>query len=501
MTDGESVDVDLSGGFFDAGNFIKAILPLSWTLTSMAHAALLWGDSFTAADQTYYLDQTLRNGLDWIMAASSVNDTLFVNIGTQDDVYWGGDLDIPQPREVFNVSRENPGTDVFAAAATALSAASLLYQGIPLQLSEGYNGTIPTGLVNTTYAAELSARAVVLMELALTATPMQVYQDAVPEIEWAYPSTDYYDELVLGSAFTALATRNISWVSQALDQYADAGYPTDQPILNWDQKAPLCPVVMARVALSLPGSDSRLNVSQFQTAAETFLDSLVAGDLSGTSKTDGGLTWYRDYSDSASLNPALNGAVLALAYADLATTSDKSASYIAYAKNQTDYALGDNPLNAVYVVGLSPNSATNPHSSLASGGNSLNTINTVPRVEKYVLYGGVVGGPNKQDLYYDIRDDYDQTEPALDIVAPMLVIAAANIAQGTSATDPYYVGLTEARIIPKRGSGGLSGGAIAGIVVAVLVVVALVVAFCLWFFWWRKRGGASGRRLTRRRKW
>lgn len=63
-----------------------------------------------------------------------------------------------------------------------------------------------------------------------------------------------------------------------------------------------------------------------------------------------------------------------------------------------------------YVVGMNPNSPRNPHSALASGGNDISNINTSPPAEAYVLYGGVVGGPDRRDRYYDIRDDWPQTE-------------------------------------------------------------------------------------------
>lgn len=47
---------------------------------------------------------------------------------------------------------------------------------------------------------------------------------------------------------------------------------------------------------------------------------------------------------------------------------------------------------------------------MASGGDDISNINTSPPVEAYVLYGGVVGGPDERDRYYDLRDDWPQTE-------------------------------------------------------------------------------------------
>lgn len=47
---------------------------------------------------------------------------------------------------------------------------------------------------------------------------------------------------------------------------------------------------------------------------------------------------------------------------------------------------------------------------MASGGNNISDINNDPPQETYVLYGAVVGGPDKYDRYFDIRADWPETE-------------------------------------------------------------------------------------------
>lgn len=138
----------------------------------------------------------------------------------------------------------------------------------------------------------------------------------------------------------------------------------------------------------------------------------------------GGLLVYDGDSDQASLNPALNLAVLLGFYSPLASSQDKSETYASYAASQLNYALGSNPMSCPYVVGSSPNSPQNPHSALSSGGSDINNIDTDPPQEAYVLYGAVVGGPDRHDRFYDIRSDWPQTEPALDLNAPLLTLAA-----------------------------------------------------------------------------
>lgn len=65
---------------------------------------------------------------------------------------------------------------------------------------------------------------------------------------------------------------------------------------------------------------------------------------------------------------------------------------------------------APYIVGANPNSPQNPHSAMASGGNNISDINNSPPQEAYVLYGAVVGGPDKYDRFFDIRADWPETE-------------------------------------------------------------------------------------------
>ncbi len=85
-----------------------------------------------------------------------------------------------------------------------------------------------------------------------------------------------------------------------------------------------------------------------------------------------------------------------------------------------------------------------------------------------MLYGAVVGGPDKQDRFFDIRDDYPQTEIALDYNAPLVAAAVSRIARNVTQDPPYTrstgsanvaSGLPTDSAYPARGGGGLSQGA------------------------------------------
>jgi endoglucanase len=148
-----------------------------------------------------------------------------------------------------------------------------------------------------------------------------------------------------------------------------------------------------------------------------------------------------------------------------------------------------------YIVGANPNSPSNPHSAMASGGNDANDIDTVPQQEAYVLYGAVVGGPSPRDLFHDMRSDWVESEVALDYNAPMLTLAAARAM--SDASDPFYTRLQAGAYASVKPAGapcddavsagchgsGLSTGAKIAIGVVVGVIGLLIVCMAAYWFW------------------
>jgi len=226
--------------------------------------------------------------------------------------------------------------------------------------------------------------------------------------------------------------------------------------------------------------------------AESYFDRIVKKQSQGY-LTQGGLLFYPGDSTDASLNPALSAAMLFTRYAQIASTSDKKRSYLNFAQSQLDYALGKNPMSVPYIVGCNPNSPSNPHSALASGGNNIGDIDTSPAQEAYILYGGVVGGPDKFDDFYDIRSDWPETEVALDSNAAMLTLAAMHVLNDTA--DPYFTSLQAGEYQKHRPQGTpcdaailsgcasrLSKGANIAMAVVLSVVGTFLMTLAVWCF-------------------
>lgn len=343
LSDGQDVKLDLTGGYYDAGDYIKCTFPLSAAVMSICWGATDFGKGYDLANQTPYLDDMLRWSLDWLVKAHPSNDTLFVQIADTNltNAYWGGDQNIPEPRTSYQINNTSPGTDAAAGAAAAFAACSNLYAN--RVFSSSYSG--PATLQNSTYAATLLEHAQQLYNFATSARKV-VYQQSVPEAGVAYPSSGYGDELAIAALFLSWAQNSTSLYQQAQTYYSQYNFSDYQGVFNWDSKTPGLPILFAQIAQANPSFG---NITNWRTEAESYLDGIVYGGGEGYS-TRGGLLYYPSDSEDASLNPALNAAMLLNRYLPLASTEKRKQDYYNYAKGQVDYALGKNPMSSEYGV-------------------------------------------------------------------------------------------------------------------------------------------------------
>ncbi|CAG8655557.1 7159_t:CDS:2 [Cetraspora pellucida] len=463
LNDGQDVNLDLSGGYYDAGDYVKFTFPLSWTITTIAWGALEWNQGYQLANQTQYLMDMVKWGTDWfIKASSNTNSTeyqyLYVMVGNLniDHNYFGPDTNIPTPRPSSKVDTSSHGTDAAAGVAAAFAASSILFQSN----DSNYSNTL------LTYAKNLYAFA--------ETTPFTLYQNSAPLVKEGYSSTNYADELVWGALWLYRATNDTTYLNKAVNYFNSNSF--SKKVFNWDEKSGGNYVLFAQL-FQQSGQDS----SRWKSLAEKYLDTIIKTSGGDCTFTDGGLFWCDGDSDDASLTVSLGAAFLSLVYSPIATSNTKSREYINFALSQIDYTLGKNPLNTPYVIGVHPNSPQNPHHAGAHGGSDMNN----PPQTLNILYGGIVGGPDKGDDFSDSRSDYAHTEVAMDYNAAFQSLMAYQMIN--SHTDPYYVNVPPG--IPKRRK--ISTGVIIAIVMLCLLLL-IIAAVLFWkrkaiVDWWKRR--------------
>ncbi|RIA92942.1 Glycoside Hydrolase Family 9 protein, partial [Glomus cerebriforme] len=398
LTDGFNEGVDLTGGYYDAGDYMKFTLPLSWTLTSISWGGLEWYEGYELSEQTEYLHDMVKWGTDWLIQAHSlITNELYVQVGidTIDHNYWGTDMNIPLPRPAYKVGGLKHGTDVASDAVAAFASASILFK-------EKYS--------NLTYSNELLLHAITLYQFA-EQQEWKLYSDNVPQVKNLYGTINYQDKLVWAALWLYKATGQEIYLNKAKDYFKTFGLQNSKQIINWADHT--CATYFLFVQLT-NGTNS-LDELSWKLEAEKYLDFMI-NPQNPCFYTPGGLLWCDDDSASDSLNIPINIAFVALLYAPYATSIEKSIKYKDFAQSQIMYVLGKNPMEMTYVIGISPKSPKNPHHAGAHGSTTNNL--SQPLETTNIIYGAVVGGPSRNDFYIDDRTLYDFSEVALDYNAP-----------------------------------------------------------------------------------
>ncbi|RVW99489.1 Endoglucanase 8 [Vitis vinifera] len=111
LNDGTESNVDLVGGYYDAGDNVKFNFPMAFTTTLLAWSVLEFGQ-FMGSDLQYALD-AIRWGTDYFLKATSIPGTVFAIVGDPygDHSCWQRPEDMDTPRTSYAVTTTNPGSE------------------------------------------------------------------------------------------------------------------------------------------------------------------------------------------------------------------------------------------------------------------------------------------------------------------------------------------------------------------------------------------------------
>ncbi|OVA02617.1 Glycoside hydrolase [Macleaya cordata] len=414
LSDGSAMNVDLVGGYYDAGDNVKFGFPMAFTTTMLSWSVLEFGGLMKGELQNARV--AIRWATDYLLKATAHPGTIYVQVGeaNKDHSCWERPEDMDTPRSVLKIDKNNPGSDVAGETAAALAAASLVFRKC-----------------DPSYSKILVKRAALVF--AFADKYRGAYSNGLKKYVCPFycSYSGYQDELLWAAAWLQKATKKPTYLNYIQTNGASLGADDSDNIFGWDNKH-----VGARILLSKAFLVQKVqSLSYFKGHADNFICSLIPGS---SQYTPGGLLYKM--SDS-NMQYVTSSSFLLLTYAKYLTSAHKVVTcggttvtpkkIRSIARKQVDYLLGDNPMKMSYMVGYGsrypqrihhrgsslPSISSHPAKIQCTAGFSfLNTKSSNPNLH----VGAVVGGPDQHDRFPDVRTDYEQSEPSTYMNAPLV---------------------------------------------------------------------------------
>jgi hypothetical protein len=393
--DGSDVGLDLTGGYYDAGDHVKFGFPMAYSVTVLSWGLLSYHGGYESAGQVAQAEAAIRWGCDYFLKAHSSSMTLWgqVGDGDADHAYWGRPEDMTMNRPAFKIDTSAPGSDLAGETAAALAAASIVFYGS----DPSYSSTLLDA------AKDL---------FAFADQYRQMYHISIPAAANFYQSfSGYNDELAWSAMWLYKATGDSAYETKAKAFWDEFGVGQSGYGFGWDNKNSGAMVLYAE---EFGG--------QYTSAVQGFMN-----DIRGFPHTPGGMVFIDQW---GSLRQALNVAFIGFKAADLGIDSSTNRNWAA---QQVDYALGS--IGHSYIVGFGTNPPLRPHHRSSSCPYPPDSCTdgwaqSQSGPNPHTLYGAVVGGPDQSDNYNDDRNDYVQNEVACDYNAAFTGTLAAMISSG-----------------------------------------------------------------------
>ncbi|OVA10341.1 Glycoside hydrolase [Macleaya cordata] len=401
LDDGKEVNMDLTGGYYDAGDNVKYGLPMAFTVTTLAWTALFYNADLQATGELQNVHAAIRWGTDYFLKASSKKNRLWVQVGdpVQDHQCWVRPENMNTPRTVLKIDENRPGSEIAAETAAAMAASSIVFRG-----------------TDKVYARRLLNKAKLLFEFAKT--HKGTFDGECP---FYCSYSGYNDELLWAASWLYIATHKPVYLTYIQEEAITANVAE----FSWDLKYAGIQVLLSKLFF-----EGEKSLETYQKQADNFVCSVLPDSpYHQVFISPGGLIHLRD---GANTQYVTSTAFLFSVYSDLMAQHNHkvtcgnqqfdSTHLLAFAKKQMDYILGSNPRGGSYMVGFGNNSPKQPHHRGAS----------VPPMPKDAvvscpmsfanwfsknqdnpneLTGAIVGGPDRYDNFVDQRWQSAMEEP------------------------------------------------------------------------------------------
>ncbi|KAL5559550.1 hypothetical protein UlMin_035761 [Ulmus minor] len=401
LDDGKLANVDLVGGYYDAGDNVKYGLPMAFTVTTLSWATLFYHKELKAAGELESAHAAIRWGTDYFLKASCRKKRLYVQVGdpVQDHQCWMRPENMKTQRTVLQIDSNDPGTEIAAETSAAMAASSIVLRGS-----------------DRVYARRLLNKAKLLFEFAKS--HKGTYDGECP---FYCSFSGYNDELLWAATWLYMATKKPVYLEYLQEEAISASVAE----FSWDLKYAGAQVLLAKMYY-----EGEKSFEMFKNHADSFVCSVLPDSpYNQIYISPGGMVHLRDGANSQYVTGT---AMLFSVYGDVLSHHNQKVTcgnqqfdgsrLTAFAKQQMDYILGKNPEGRSYMVGFGNDPPKQAHHRGASVPklsadamvncpmSFVNWFNkNSPNVNE--LTGAIVGGPNRYDNFNDKRWDSSNTEP------------------------------------------------------------------------------------------
>lgn len=124
------MQVDLVGGYHDAGDNVKFGLPMAFTITMMSWSLIEYGKQMAAGGELNNALDAIKWGTDYLIKAHAEPNVLYgeVGDGNTDHYCWQRPEDLTTSRAAYKIDPSNPGSDLAGETAAAMAAASIVFR-------------------------------------------------------------------------------------------------------------------------------------------------------------------------------------------------------------------------------------------------------------------------------------------------------------------------------------------------------------------------------------
>ncbi|VFR01602.1 unnamed protein product [Cuscuta campestris] len=423
LRDGSTSNVDLVGGYYDAGDNVKYTFPMAFTTTMLAWSVVEYGGDMGGDERPHALD-AVRWGTDFLMKATNKENTVFALVGepVADHNCWERPEDMDTPRTAFAVTDKSPGSEVSGEIAAALAASSLAFKDS-----------------DPKYSQWILQRAAQVFEFGDKFRGS--YNNSIGR--WVCPFYcdfgGYQDELVWAAIWLHKATNEERYWDYVRQNINTFGMATN--LFGWESKDAGINVLASQYILNGGGGK---DFNLFIPNADALICNVLPESPSRSEKfTPGGLIFQPNA--ICNIQRATSLSFLFLTYGKYLEASKRTVScgkvvatparLVQFAKSQVDYILGNNPMKMSYMVGFTESFPERIHhrgSSLPSVGlrpKPIGCKDGSPYLQSKspnlnLLVGAVVGGPDGNDKFADDRTDFAHSEPTTYVNAPLVGILA-----------------------------------------------------------------------------